>query len=559
MSEDTDTIAEFITNVGTLSYFDDYRDLAQRTSELGALRASLDPVQALSRGNINRNSEDEVAALDGALTLLAQYQAESDAAAREALAAQAIADSDAALTSLTDLIAAQKDATSPNSQSYAFGVLHYAILVRQTVADTVQDGPYGAPGLLPSVTTAARLLFDDGTGTDLFSTLFTTIAEEIEVVNLQGTSADAAVSFDIVSAFGDITIPVEIFREDGETDADFQARIEAVTSEQANVLFEAEQDNIDVDAFQAIGTAVTEFLADTPAAAPEVIGGDGADTGEGTALADYFSGLGGDDVFNGAAGPDALNGGDGNDILRGGAFQDVLVGGAGNDLLFGGNTRDDTANGDVARFDGLAAEHTILGGTDYAVIIGPDGSRDKAFDVSFLRFDDGDITLQTGSALDTGEVPFETLNKNNFDIGERVALLYEAALNRNGEIDLPGLNFYVDVTARDNLSDEFLAADLMTSQEFTDNFGDANTLSNQAFLEQIYLNVLDRPSDADGLAFYLGLLNDGTISKAAALADIAVSPENTDGSAEILQSLYETTAPEVDDATGIALDWSFIA
>jgi len=38
MSEDTDTIAEFITNVGTLSYFDDYRDLAQRTSELGALR-----------------------------------------------------------------------------------------------------------------------------------------------------------------------------------------------------------------------------------------------------------------------------------------------------------------------------------------------------------------------------------------------------------------------------------------------------------------------------------------------------------------------------------------
>ncbi|MGJ8530489.1 DUF4214 domain-containing protein, partial [Maritalea sp.] len=275
--------------------------------------------------------------------------------------------------------------------------------------------------------------------------------------------------------------------------------------------------------------------------------------------ADVISGGAGDDIIAAGAGDDTVDGGSGNDIIRGGEGTDVLFGGSGDDVIFGENSRSDTSDGDVAKFNGLSTVHTILGGTDYAVVIGPDGSRDKLFDISFLRFDDGDIELQVGSALDTGDVPFETLNKTNFDTGERVALLYEAALNRDGDIDLPGLNFYIDVAERDNLSNAFLAADLMTSEEFTDNFGDVNTMSNQAFLEQIYLNVLDRASDAAGRQFYLDLLNQGDINKAEALADIAVSSENTSGSTEILESLYESADPDTDTATQIALDWGFVS
>ena len=89
----------------------------------------------------------------------------------------------------------------------------------------------------------------------------------------------------------------------------------------------------------------------------------------------------------------------------------------------------------------------------------------------------------------------------------------------------------------------------MTSPEFTAKFGDVNGMTNDAFLEQIYLNVLDRASDGDGKAFYLGLLDSGTITRALALADIATSPENAQGSAEILMGLYENSAGE----------WSFVA
>ena len=84
-------------------------------------------------------------------------------------------------------------------------------------------------------------------------------------------------------------------------------------------------------------------------------------------------------------------------------------------------------------------------------------------------------------------------------------------------------------------------------------------MSNADFLTVVYTNVLERTPDAEGLQFYLNLLDNNEISRALALADIAVSPENTNGSSEILRSLYETTAPQIDTATNIALDWSFVA
>jgi hypothetical protein len=562
MSDTTDTIAGVLPNLSIKSYFSERRDTEQRTADLMEIRSGLGALQRLDNGLLNARIPELIPNLDTALSLLEQYAAESDAGQRQTLAEGAIAEADTALEGIRVALLVERNVSSAESLAYGFGALHYAILVRQSVADTVQDGPYGAPGLLASLTSAGRLLYNGSGENDVYSSLLTAIARQIEVVNIQGTSAESVVSFNIVSEFGGVGLSIEVQRLGGESDAEFEERIAAVTVQQLEVVFEEEMENIRAEFIENVGVQLTQFLSSSGAAVPgfhERIGSEAADVVDGTGLADYFSGLGGDDLYNGGAGPDAVNGGAGNDILRGGAFQDVLVGGAGNDVIFGNTTRADTADGDVARFSGLASEHTILGGTDYAVVIGPDGSRDKVFDVSYLRFDDGDITLQAGNALATGTVPFDTLNKTNFDTGERVALLYEAALNRNGAIDLPGLNFYIDVTERDNLSDEFLAADLMTSPEFTANFGDANTLSNQAFLEQIYLNVLDRPSDAAGLEFYLGLLNDGTISKALALADIAVSPENTNGSAEILQSLYETTAPEIDAGTGLAIDWSFVS
>ena len=84
-------------------------------------------------------------------------------------------------------------------------------------------------------------------------------------------------------------------------------------------------------------------------------------------------------------------------------------------------------------------------------------------------------------------------------------------------------------------------------------------MSNTDFLSRIYENVLDRTPDQAGLQFYLDLLDANTISRALALADISVSPENTQGSTEILMSLYETTAPVFDEPSGIDIAWCFVA
>ncbi|MGC1497912.1 MAG: DUF4214 domain-containing protein [Sulfitobacter sp.] len=255
-----------------------------------------------------------------------------------------------------------------------------------------------------------------------------------------------------------------------------------------------------------------------------------------------------DNRLTGGEGNDTLFGGSGNDILIGGFDSDNFHGGPGNDVFYTETRADREWATSVAHFSGLKSESEISGGRDYAVVSSAVGGRDKLFGFTFLAFDDGIHFLENGSALDFSAGGPDNFITPEFITPERVALLYEAALNRDGAIDLPGLNFYIGVAERDNLSDEFIAADLMNSPEFTASFGDVDTLSNAEFLEQIYLNVLDRPSDAAGLQFYLDLLNDGTITKALALADIAVSLENTAASSAALMGLYENSAGE----------WSFL-
>lgn len=250
---------------------------------------------------------------------------------------------------------------------------------------------------------------------------------------------------------------------------------------------------------------------------------------------DQLRGTDFEDEINSSAGNDTVFGNDGNDIIIGGLGIDELSGGLGDDVIIAGAVRSDIGTRDIAVVSGPESAWGLTGGTEYAVLLGPNGERDKLFGIQFLQFDDSLVELEDGSALDGLGA------SEDFITAERVALIYEAALNRDGNIDLPGLNFYISVTERDGLSDEFLAIDLMTSPEFTENFGDVISLTNSEFLEQIYLNVLDRASDAAGRQFYLDLLNAGTITKGLALADIAISPENSTASVDVLKGLYESS------------------
>lgn len=551
--------------LGIYSFFADGESDEERQRDIDTIKADVDDLQSAVGTTINTIIAQSLGQASTALDNLALYRASEDANARDVLANNAILSSQDALNAIREQAAAISGDASIDTLAYGFGALHYAIAVRMMVANTVQDGIVGGAGVHLSIKQAADLLLnitDDGN--DLIGAMTREIAESISVEgdeNFIGTSVDIVVSNSLTSARTSFTVTRESGFADTfpflpfvESTASYRARAEARADAAAEDMYDDLVARFGIQNFLNTGGDVNAWLAQSPLNVSdlyEYVGSnanDDIDTG--TSRADYFTGLGGDDQFFGGNGPDAISGGSGNDILQGGALQDMIRGGTGNDMMFGNETFDDPIDGDTARFEGLSTDYTVSGGSEYAIVSGPDGEKDKLFNIEFLRFDDTVQALGDGSYLDV------LSSTRAFDVEERVALIYEAALNRDGAIDLPGLNFYITVTERDNLTDAFIAADMMNSPEFADNFGDPDLLSNEAFLERIYLNVLDRESDAAGRQFYLDLLNDGTITKAVALADIATSPENVEGSGEVLMSLFENSNGQwrfaLDDGMAIA-------
>ncbi|GMG80931.1 hypothetical protein LNKW23_01430 [Paralimibaculum aggregatum] len=128
-----------------------------------------------------------------------------------------------------------------------------------------------------------------------------------------------------------------------------------------------------------------------------------------------------------------------------------------------------------------------------------------------------------------------------------VAYLYEAGLNRDGNIDADGLNFWID--ARENgLSEAALAQRFLDSPEFAAAFGDPDTLSDRGLVEVLYRNVLNRDGETGGIDFWTGVLAQPGFGRDDLLLAFAKSPENLDGSA-FVEDLAEV-APGVWDFLG---------
>ncbi|MEO1599177.1 MAG: DUF4214 domain-containing protein [Pseudomonadota bacterium] len=130
---------------------------------------------------------------------------------------------------------------------------------------------------------------------------------------------------------------------------------------------------------------------------------------------------------------------------------------------------------------------------------------------------------------------------------ETVAYLYEAGLNRNGEIDLPGLNFWIDQREA-GFSERDLANAFLQSGEFEAAFGDPDTLSDEALVEVLYRNVLDREGEAGGIAFWTSQVAQESFDRADLLLAFAASAENVAGS-PFVETLEETAPGE----------WEFVA
>lgn len=170
---------------------------------------------------------------------------------------------------------------------------------------------------------------------------------------------------------------------------------------------------------------------------------------------------------------------------------------------------------------------------------------------AFTGTDSFDYILEDDAGLsDTGQVSISVAapmagTSLSLPAAQRVAYTYEAALDRDGEIDVDGLNFWIrarfeGIGGADPLTEDQLALAFLTSGEFIQEFGDPTTLADRELIEVFYRNVLDREGEEAGIQFWESTLANPNFERTDLLIAFARSPENLTGSPDI------TTLMEVE-------------
>ncbi|MRW82873.1 DUF4214 domain-containing protein [Pseudoduganella sp. FT26W] len=215
-----------------------------------------------------------------------------------------------------------------------------------------------------------------------------------------------------------------------------------------------------------------------------------------------------DQVLHGSVGDDTLNGGAGNDTIIGGGGNDKLAGDAGDDVLIGGSSDIGnwifyiTADGKLAASHSTSTTGQTLGLADLNL---------KIAELAFLN------------------APANKLAD--------LTLLYSAAFGRMG--DLAGVNHLLASGA----SMEQIAQGFTVSAEWA--AAGWNALSDIAYVQKLYQQVLGRAGDAAELKFWADQLSsDGAAhSRAYVLLAFATSTEHrtlgADGAAGVAVTLNQ--------------------
>lgn len=195
----------------------------------------------------------------------------------------------------------------------------------------------------------------------------------------------------------------------------------------------------------------------------------------------------------------------GNDVLLGASGDDKIFGQAGDDL-FRGSTGDDILNGglghDTVAYGGGRSGFTVKLAGDGTISVIKGAGADRLISIERIEFTDGALIYD----LDSANVP-------------AAYRLYGGAFDRTP--DEGGLLFWADYLDKGGTLFQ-AAAGFVASPEFIALYG--ADLSDADFVDQLYLNVLSRAGDADGVAFWNDYLATGG-DRAAALVDFTQLPE----------------------------------
>lgn len=218
-------------------------------------------------------------------------------------------------------------------------------------------------------------------------------------------------------------------------------------------------------------------------------------------------GFGGTDTLrnienvNGSIFADTLTGDDNGNILQGLNGNDTISGGGGVDMAIYQGARNEYAVALMPAVQGAA-------GTAVRSIADRINSRDDSDildSIERLLFSDGVLAFDNTPAGAAG----------------KGYLLYRAAFDRLPDVE--GLGYWIRELDIGKDFVNVMAESFVASSEFAAKNG--SDLNNESFVNQLYLNVLDRAPDTEGGAYWLGQLNGGT-TRATMLASFAVSDEN---------------------------------
>ena len=229
----------------------------------------------------------------------------------------------------------------------------------------------------------------------------------------------------------------------------------------------------------AVSTAVTVNL--DPAVRQAKIGGQTVNIDAGTKVTKVFTG-------------------DGNDSITGDASDNALLAGRGVNVLDGGS------GVDTALYIGSRANYAVSYNANGILASSAlnGSSTDVAIRVEKVAFSQGTLFVQAGS-----------------DAGLDVAAYYAGLLFR--PIDANGYRYWTNAAVQ-GTGAQSIGQAFQGSAEYANGAG---KLGNAAYVDAVYQQMLQRPADAAGAAYWTQQLNSGAATRAAMVVAIEHSPEYT--------------------------------
>jgi hypothetical protein len=195
---------------------------------------------------------------------------------------------------------------------------------------------------------------------------------------------------------------------------------------------------------------------------------------------------------------------------RGSRFADHIVGSGLNNALRGdgGNDSLEGRGGiDTGTYSGIRAQYTVQNNGTSATVTDNVAGRDDVDTLSGierLKFSDNILALDVDGHAG------------------QAYRLYQAAFDRTP--DTPGLSYWVN-NLDHGVTLSAAAASFIVSNEFKAAYGDPAVMSSSTFLDTLYQNILGRPPDPAGKAYWQGELDYG-LAREYVLASFSESVEN---------------------------------